>query len=243
MAWFRIPAILCAVFAIVCGEAGAETSKAQALQAIKTEVGAAEVEMPKLEQRNDALVRDSETAKKEWDLYNGQIPRYNAEVKAFNARTAEHERDAGAQHADAAAYRARCLGRELPQGEYQSCVAWQNRANAWAHRVDMRKGALERERTRLNAQKRSYDDRMAALKARMERNMRESEQLQGRLRALRDRVVILRERFGSICAALQKDEADVGEAEAHCKSVDFDGTRPHLPPLGKPKPPFRVTPN
>ena len=243
MAWLRIAAIMYAVLAIGCGEAGAEASKAQALQAIKTEVGAAEVEMPKLQQRNDVLVRDSESAKKEWDVYNGQIPRHNAAVTSFNARAAEHDRDARAQNADAAAYRARCLGRELPQGEYQSCVAWQSRANAWAHRVNMRKAGFDRERTRLNAQKRSYDDRMAALKARMERNMRESEQLQTRLRALRERVAVLRERFGSICATLQKDEADVGEAEAHCKSVDFDGTQPHLPPLGKPKPPFRATPN
>jgi chromosome segregation ATPase len=243
MSTTRIAVLAWAATLFVAAEAAAQRSNAQTLQAIKTEVGAAEVEMPKLAQRNGVLVRDSETAKKEWDVYSGQIPRYNAEVKSFNARAVAHDRDARAQNAQAAAYRARCLGRQLPPGEYQSCTAWQSRVNAWGQQVNLRKAGFDRERTRLNAQKRGYDGRMAALKVRMERNMRESEQIQARLRTLRARVAELRELFGSICATLQKDDADVGEAEAHCNSVDFDGTKPNLPPLGKPKPPFSATPN
>src|SRR3970282_1965748 len=102
----RMAAVLCTAALFAAQDAAAQgTSKAQALQAIKTQIAGAEAEAPQLEQRNEALVQDSQMAKKEWALYPPQIQRHNGEVRAYQARVAAHERDAKAQNAEAANFR------------------------------------------------------------------------------------------------------------------------------------------
>lgn len=226
--WGRRSGLLAVMAALSVGAvpapATAQQNRAEPIRKAIAEVRAEETKGRPLLQRMQQLALQNEAKKKDYDATDAQLKALKPRLDRYNANLAKYDGQLSDYSKRVDAYNAKCGGSTpLPQDQYRACLAEKGELAGRKIELDTAKGALESERTAIEAEIKSRTDRLTAISREMTANLQAWERTQKDYKAIFDRIDAIKKRLIDMCAA--GDQARDPFAVRLCVGAGWDGQR------------------
>lgn len=217
-------AALLGLAALAVSPVAAQQNRAEPIRLAIAEVRAEETKARPLLQRMQQLALQNEARKKDYDATDEQLKALQPRLDRYNANLARYDGQLADYSKRVDAYNAKCGGSTpLPQDQYRACLAEKGELAGRKIELDSAKGALESERTGIEAEIKGKTERLGAISREMTANLRAWEAAQKDYKAIFDRIEAVRKRLVELCAA--GDQARDPFAVRLCVGAGWDGQR------------------